>query len=201
MRFVLATGNTDKIREIREILSGLDLDILTMGDLGIPNDIPETGDTFEENALLKARAVHALTGGYVMADDSGLSVHALGGAPGIYSARFAGEDAGYDVKIRKIQDMLDASGSSDRSASFLCAVAVVRPDGSEFTVTGECKGLIHSKAEGDNGFGYDPVFFMPEYGMTTASMPRELKNRISHRGIALRKMAEILRKELGNGAE
>lgn len=197
MKFVAATGNKDKIREIKEILAGLDFEVYTMGELGIFDNIPETGETFEENALIKARAVHAVTGGYVMADDSGLSVKALGGAPGIYSARFAGEDAGYDVKIQKIWDMLSASGSEDRSASFVCAIAVVRPDGSEFTVRGECCGVIHHRAEGENGFGYDPIFYMPEFNMTTASMPRDIKNSISHRGIALRKMAEILRQEAG----
>ncbi|MHB1452516.1 MAG: XTP/dITP diphosphatase [Saccharofermentanales bacterium] len=195
MKFVVATGNRDKVKEIREILAGMDFEILTMGELGIQDNAPETGETFEENALIKARAVHAVTGGYVMADDSGLSVKALGGAPGIYSARFAGEDTGYDVKIQKIRDMLSASGSDDRSASFVCAIAVVRPDGSEFTVRGECDGVIHHKAEGENGFGYDPVFYMPEYNMTTASMPREIKNSISHRGIALRKMAEVLKNQ------
>lgn len=195
MRFVVASGNREKLREIREILSGTHYEICTKSDLGIMDDVPETGETFEENALLKARAVHAITGGYVMADDSGLAIRALSGAPGIYSARFAGENAGYDRKIQKIWDMLRDSGSQDRSASFICAIAVVRPDGSEFTVRGECHGIIHDRIEGSNGFGYDPIFYMPEYGMTTASMPREMKNRISHRGIALRRMAEILRKE------
>ena len=193
MKFVVATGNKDKIKEIREILSGLDFDIHAMGEMGFHDDIPETGETFEENARIKARAVHAVTGGYVMADDSGLTIKALDGAPGIFSARFAGEDAGYEEKIQKIWDMLSASGSEDRSASFVCAIAVVRPDGSEFTVRGECHGVIHHRTEGENGFGYDPVFFMPEYNMTTASMPRDMKNSISHRGIALRKMAEILK--------
>lgn len=195
MKFIVATGNKDKIIEIKEILAGLDFEIYTMGELGIHDNVPETGETFEENALIKARAVHAVTEGYVMADDSGLSVKALGGAPGIYSARFAGENAGYDVKIQKIWDMLLASGSEDRSASFVCAIAVVRPDGSEFTVRGECSGVIHHRAEGENGFGYDPVFYMPEFNMTTASMPRDIKNSISHRGIALRKMADILKQD------
>ncbi|MHB8962067.1 MAG: non-canonical purine NTP pyrophosphatase, partial [Saccharofermentanales bacterium] len=159
MKFVVATGNKDKIQEIKEILAGMDFEIYTMGELGFHGDIPETGETFEENALIKARTVHAVTGGYVMADDSGLSIKALDGAPGIYSARFAGEDAGYDVKIQKIWDMLSDSGNDDRSAFFVCAIAVVRPDGTEFTVRGECHGVIHHRTEGENGFGYDPVFF------------------------------------------
>ncbi len=192
-KFIIASNNQYKIKEIREILSGIKAEVLTPGDLGISFDVDETGSTFEENALLKARGLHRITGGYVMADDSGLSVKALDGAPGIFSARFAGEDASYRTKIEKIWEMLDECPDKDRSASFVCAVAVVLPDGNDFTVRGECHGLIHSRLEGDNGFGYDPVFYMPEYGMTTASMSREMKNSISHRGAALREMVKQLK--------
>ncbi len=192
-RFIAATNNQDKIVEIREILAGIKVRILTPKDLGIDFDVEETGNTFEENALIKASAIHDLIGGYVMADDSGLSVKALDGAPGIFSARFAGNDASYDKKIEMIWRMLDEKSDTDRSASFICAVAVIMPDKSFFTVRGECHGVIHDRLEGNNGFGYDPVFYMPEYKMTTASMSREMKNSISHRGIALRKMAEKLK--------
>jgi XTP/dITP diphosphohydrolase len=194
-KLIVATGNRDKIKEIREILSGIKADVLTPDDLGLDFNVVEDGNSFEENAMIKARALHKLTGGYVMADDSGLSVNALNGAPGIYSARFAGEDADYPTKIAKIQKMLDESGSNDRGAAFICAVALIFPDGKEFIVRGECTGLIHDKIQGRNGFGYDPVFYVPEYGMTTASMTRSLKNMISHRGKAVRNALKILKAE------
>lgn len=191
-RFIIASNNPDKIREIREMLTGIRASVLTPAEMGIRFDVEETGTTFEENALLKAHSLHRFTGGYVMADDSGLSINALNGAPGILSARFAGENASYKNKIEKIWKLLDECENKDRSASFICAIAVVLPDGSDFTVRGECNGIIQDKIEGENGFGYDPVFYMPEYKMTTASMSREMKNEISHRGKALRKMLEKL---------
>lgn len=203
MKFIVATKNKDKIVEIKEIVrtsftleNTIPFDVVSMEEAGFDEDIVENGATFEENALIKARAIHMKTGGYVMADDSGLSIEALGGAPGIYSARFAGETADYPTKIKKLWEMLDDTKSIDRSAKFVCAIAVVRPDGSEFTVRGECHGVIHHRIEGENGFGYDPVFFMPEYGMTTAQMPPHMKHSISHRGIALRKMMETLKAEV-----
>jgi len=195
-RFVVATKNKNKIIEIKEILKDFPLEVLSMEDIGFADEIEENGNTFEENALIKARAIHKQTGGYVMADDSGLSIDALDGVPGIYSARFAAESASYKEKVQLIWDMLDKVDAKDRSAKFVCAIAVVRPDDSEFTVRGECHGLIHDKIQGENGFGYDPVFFMPEFGMTTAQMTPGMKHSISHRGIALRKMMEKLLKEL-----
>jgi len=192
MKFIVATKNKDKISEIKEIVKDFPFDVLSMEEAGFDDEIPENGTTFEENALIKARAIHKKTGGYVMADDSGLSVNALDGAPGIYSSRFAGENAGYKEKIQIIWDMLDEKKAKDRSAKFICAIAVIKPDGSEFTVRGECHGIIHDQAIGENGFGYDPVFFMPEYMMTTAQMTPSMKHSVSHRGIALRKMMEIL---------
>ena len=198
--FVLATGNPDKVREIREILTGFPFRILSMDQAGFHGEIEENGATFEENALIKAQAVHVhVGGGYVMADDSGLSIDALGGAPGIYSARFAGIEAGYPEKIAKIWSMLDHAGVSPRdwTASFHCAVAVIRPDGTWFATHGECRGLIIRELRGDNGFGYDPVFYVPAYGCTTAEMPPQQKHAISHRGLALRAMADRLRAEIG----
>ncbi|MBR3463507.1 MAG: RdgB/HAM1 family non-canonical purine NTP pyrophosphatase, partial [Clostridiales bacterium] len=160
--------------------------------------IIEDGKTFEENALIKAKAVHALTDSndYVMADDSGLCIDALDGAPGIYSARFCGENSTYPEKFAKIFSMLADVPEEKRTARFVCAIAVVRPDGSDFTVRGEVCGVLHEKPAGNNGFGYDPIFYVPEFGMTTAQMPPEQKNSISHRGRALRKMVEQLSKEV-----
>ena len=196
MKIIAATKNKDKINEINEIVQGFPIEVLSMEEAGFDEDVEENGSTFEENALIKARSLHKKTGGYVMADDSGLSIDALDGAPGIYSARFAGESADYDEKIQKIWTMLDKIGAKDRSARFVCAIAVIRPDGSEFTVRGECCGVIHDKVLGENGFGYDPVFYMPEYGMTTAQMTPYMKHSISHRGIALQRMMDILIQEI-----
>ena len=169
-----------------------------MKEEGFDPDIVEDGKTFEENALIKARAVHALAkGAYVMADDSGLCIDALDGAPGIYSARFCGEDSTYPEKFAKIFEMLKDVPEEKRTAKFVCSIAVVRPDGSEFTVRGEICGVLHEKPMGDGGFGYDPIFYVPEFGMTTAQMTKEQKNSISHRGKASRAMAEKLKEELG----
>ena len=137
-------------------------------------------------------AVHELSGEYVMADDSGLCIDALDGAPGIYSARFCGEDSTYEEKFRKIFEMLADVPEDKRTAQFVCAIAVVKPDGTSFTVRGECRGVLHEKPVGENGFGYDPIFYVPEFGMTTAQMDPEVKNSISHRGRALRAMVEKL---------
>ena len=192
MRLVIATSNEDKVREIDEILEGTGYRAVSMKEAGIKADIIEDGKTFEENALIKARAVHALAkpDDYVMADDSGLCIDALDGAPGIYSARFCGENSTYPEKFAKIFSMLEGVPEEKRTARFVCAVAVV-----SFTVRGECEGVLHEKPAGENGFGYDPIFYVPEFGMTTAQMPPEQKNSISHRGRALRKMVEELSKE------
>ena len=197
-RLILATSNKDKAREIAEILTGTPFIVTTMKEEGYDPDIVEDGKTFEENALIKARAVHALaSGAYVMADDSGLCIDALDGAPGIYSARFCGEDSTYPEKFAKIFEMLKDVPEDQRTAKFVCSIAVVRPDGSEFTVRGEICGVLHEKPMGDGGFGYDPIFYVPEFGMTTAQMTKEQKNSISHRGKASRAMAEKLKEEIG----
>lgn len=196
-KLILATSNKDKAREIAEILSDTPFVVTTMKEEGYDPDIVEDGKTFEENALIKARAVHALAeGAYVMADDSGLCIDALDGAPGIYSARFCGEDSTYPEKFAKIFEMLKDVPEEKRTAKFVCSIAVVRPDGSEFTVRGEVCGVLHEKPMGDGGFGYDPIFYVPEFGMTTAQMTKEQKNSISHRGKASRAMADILRSEI-----
>ena len=197
-KLILATSNKDKAREIAEMLDGTPFVVTTMKEEGFDPDIVEDGKTFEENALIKARAVHALAeGAYVMADDSGLCIDALDGAPGIYSARFCGEDSTYPEKFAKIFEMLKDVPEEKRTAKFVCSIAVVRPDGSEFTVRGEVCGVLHEKPMGDGGFGYDPIFYVPEFGMTTAQMTKEQKNSISHRGKASRAMAEKLKAELG----
>ena len=197
-KLILATSNKDKAREIAEILSDTPFVVTTMKEEGYDPDIVEDGKTFEENALIKARTVHALAeGAYVMADDSGLCIDALDGAPGIYSARFCGENSTYPEKFAKIFEMLKDVPEEKRTAKFVCSIAVVRPDGSEFTVRGEVCGVLHEKPMGDGGFGYDPIFYVPEFGMTTAQMTKEQKNSISHRGKASRAMAEKLKEELG----
>lgn len=195
MRFVLATGNAHKVREVREILHGLPLEVVPMGEAGFAGEIEENGETFEENALIKARAVHAVTGGFVMADDSGLAVDALGGAPGIHSARYGGRDATYPEKIALLWDALRGVPDEARTARFVCAVAVVRPDGSSFTVRGTCEGRIAHEMRGEGGFGYDPVFLMPEFDRTTAELDAAEKHAVSHRGRALRLMVDRLRDE------
>lgn len=195
LRFVLATGNAHKVREVREILQGLPFEVVPMGEAGFRGEIEEDGDTFEANALLKAQAVHAAVGGYVMADDSGLAVDALDGAPGIHSARFAGRDAPYPEKIATLWAMLEGVPEEKRTCRFVCAVAVVRPDGSSFTVRGTCEGRIAPAMRGEGGFGYDPVFLLPDRGRTVAELDAEEKHAISHRGRALRLMVERLRAE------
>lgn len=192
MKLVIATGNQDKVKEINEILSGTDFTAISMKEAGVNPDIIEDGDTFEENALIKAKAVHDLLGGYVMADDSGLCIDYLDGAPGVYSARFCGENSSYEEKFKKINEMLDGAKDEERTAKFVCAIAVVRPDGTNFVVRGEICGLLLKEPVGENGFGYDPIFYVPEFGMTTAQMPLEQKNSISHRGQALKKMVAKL---------
>ena len=191
--FVVATKNQDKVVEIREILKGLPFTIITMTEAGFDDDIEEDGSTFRENALKKAISVHNRIGGYVMADDSGLSIDALGGAPGIYSARFHGKEASYPEKIQALWNLLSGTPPEKRTAHFICAIAVVRPDGSSFTVEESMDGIFYDKIIGDNGFGYDPVFFLPEKGVTAAQLSPEEKHALSHRGKALRAMLAQLR--------
>lgn len=192
MRIVIATGNKDKVREINEILKGTDFEAISMKEAGVKLDIVEDGTTFEENAMIKAQSVFDVLGGYVIADDSGICIDALDGRPGIYSARFCGENSTYEEKFATIFEMLKDVPEDKRTAQFVCAIAVIRPDGSKFTVRGEVRGVLVEEPRGDNGFGYDPIFYVPEYNMTTAQMDPELKNSISHRGKALRAMVEKL---------
>ena len=194
-RMIFATGNENKMKEIREILGALPLEILSMKEAGVSADIVEDGKTFEENALIKARAICKLAGEMVLADDSGLEIDYLNKEPGIYSARYMGEDTSYHIKNKSLIDRLEGVPDEKRTARFVCAIAAVFPDGKELVVRGTVEGIIGYEEKGENGFGYDPNFYLPERGCTTAELPPEEKNSISHRGNALRLMKDLLERE------
>lgn len=195
-KIVFATGNEGKMREVRLILKDLGLPVLSMKEAGVSLDIEENGTTFAENAMIKARAVWEKTGGIVLADDSGLVVDYLGGEPGVYSARYLGEDTSYEIKNQAIIDRLADAKEEERTARFVSAIAAVLPDGSELVTEGKVEGLIAHEPAGNGGFGYDPIFYLPEYGVTSAEIPIEKKNEISHRGKALEAMKIKLRERL-----
>jgi XTP/dITP diphosphohydrolase len=192
MKIIFATGNEGKMREIREILQDMDAEILSMKEAGIHADIVEDGSTFEENAIIKAKAVAAQTDAIVLADDSGLEIDYLNKEPGIYSARYLGEDTPYSVKNRKLLERLEGVPEEQRTARFVCAIAAVMPDGEVLTSHGVVEGRISHEIKGQNGFGYDPIFYVPERGCGMAELSEEDKNRISHRGRALEAMREKL---------
>ncbi len=194
-KIIFATGNKNKMREIREILSDLGMEILSMKEAGIDKEINENGKTFEENALIKARTVAEDTDAVVLADDSGLEIDYLNKEPGIYSARYLGEDTSYEIKNQALLDRLSGVKKEDRTARFVCAIAAVLPDKREFVVRETIEGYIGEKPAGTNGFGYDPIFYVDEYGCSTAELSEEKKNEVSHRGKALRAMREVLKKE------
>ncbi len=196
LRIIFATGNQGKMREIRDIMSDLDAEILSMKEAGIEADIEEDGKTFEENAVIKAKAVAAFTDAIVLADDSGLEIDYLNKEPGIYSARYLGEDTSYAVKNKNLIERLAGVPDEKRTARFVCAIAAVMPDGEIVTTRGVIEGRIGYEEKGDNGFGYDPIFYVPEYGVTTAQLTEDEKNRISHRGRALNAMKTELRKRI-----
>lgn len=195
-KIVFATGNAGKIREIREILGDTGLEVVSMKEMGIDIPIEENGATFEENAVIKAKAVAAVCGEIVLADDSGLEIDFLNKEPGIYSARYLGEDTSYRVKNANLIERLCGVSDEKRTARFVCAIAAVFPDGEVITTHGEIEGRIDYEEKGTNGFGYDPIFYVPEYGKTTAELSDKEKNEISHRGKALRKMKEELKKRM-----
>ena len=192
---IFATGNENKMKEIREILGALPLEILSMKEAGVSADIVEDEKSIEENALIKARAICKLAGEMVLADDSGLEIDYLNKEPGIYSARYMGEDTSYHIKNKSLIDRLEGVPDEKRTARFVCAIAAVFPDGKELVVRGTVEGIIGYEEKGENGFGYDPIFYLPERGCTTAELPPEEKNSISHRGNALRLMKELLERE------
>ena len=210
-RIIFATGNAGKVREIKDIVGHMGIEVLTMREAGVETDPLEDGSSFEENALIKAGSVAALVrkaeeegrmegpgqgvSNIVMSDDSGLVVDALGGAPGIYSARFQGRDTDYRVKMNYIMDQIRDVPWEGRTARFTAAVAAVLPDGRSFTVLGHMEGFIGYEIAGENGFGYDPFFYLPQYKKTSAEITPEEKNAISHRGRALRAMVARLQEE------
>lgn len=200
IKIIFATGNEGKMKEIRMILKDFDCEVLSLKDLNLDVDIVEDGNTFEENAVIKAKTIMEMTHEIVLADDSGLEVDYLKGVPGIYSARFLGYDTPYSVKNHNIIDQLKHAAGEERSARFVCAIACAFPDGEIITTRGSIEGRIGYEEQGDNGFGYDPIFYLPEYRCTTAELDSEKKNEVSHRGRALRAMKELLQsREYGCG--
>ncbi len=196
MKVIFATGNENKLREIRQITADMDIEIVSMKDAGVYVDVEETGTTFEENAYLKASAIAKKSGLPTLADDSGLEIDYLGKEPGIYSSRYMGEDTPYPVKNAELLRRMEGVPDEKRTARFVCAICEVRPDGSSETVRATMEGRVAYEIAGENGFGYDPIFFLPERGCTSAELSPEAKNEISHRGKALRMMRDILMKEV-----
>ncbi len=196
-KIIFATGNEGKMREARLILADLGFPVLSMKEAQASCDVEENGSTFAENAAIKARAVWEQTGDIVLADDSGLVVDYLGGEPGIYSARYMGEDTSYEIKNQAIIHRLAEAKEEERTARFVSAIAAVLPDGAELSTEGTVEGLIAHEPAGDGGFGYDPIFYLPEYGVTSAQIPIEKKNEISHRGKALEAMKAKLKSLYG----
>ncbi len=198
-KIIFATGNEHKMVEIRMILADLGAEILSQKEAGIRADIVEDGTTFEENAQIKATEIAKIISGMseykdavVLADDSGLEIDHLNKEPGIYSARYMGEDTSYDIKNQNLIDRLEGVPDEKRTARFVCAIAAAFPDGNVEVVRGTMEGRIGYEIAGTNGFGYDPIFYLPEYGCTSAELSPEKKNELSHRGEGLRKMRKIL---------
>ena len=191
-KIIFATGHEGKMKEVRMILEDLGLPVLSLKDAGITADVEENGTTFEENAQIKAKAIMEMTGALVLADDSGLEVDALDKEPGIYSARYMGHDTSYHIKNQNIIDRLEGKVGEERSARFVCAIAAAFPDGRVLITRGTMEGQIGYEEKGENGFGYDPIFYLPEYQCYSAELSLEEKNKLSHRGKALRLMKERL---------
>ena len=205
-KIIFATGNQGKIKEIQMILSDLGVEVITMKEAGIDVDIVEDGKTYEENALIKTRAVAQAcrkigVAAVVMADDSGLEIDYLNNEPGIYSARYMGEDTSYRIKNANLIERLDGVPDEKRTARFVCAIAAVLPDGRELTTRGVIEGRIGYEEKGSNGFGYDPIFYVPKFEKTTAELTEEEKNQVSHRGNALKLMKEELKKYANTDCE
>ena len=192
MKVVLASKNKHKLEEISKITEKFDMELVRESELGVDIDVEETGSTFEENSFLKADAVMKATGLPALADDSGIAVDALNGEPGIYSARYLGEDTPYSIKNAKIIERLNGVKDEDRTARFVCAIACVMPDGKEYSAEATYEGTIGYEEKGEHGFGFDPIFYLPDRGVYSAELDPDEKNRISHRGKALQLMKEIL---------
>ena len=200
---IFATGNKNKMIEIRMILADLGCKILSQKEAGIQADVVEDGQTFEENALIKATTIADIArkmpeykNAVVLADDSGLEIDALNKEPGIYSARYMGEDTSYDIKNQALIDRLEGVPDEKRTARFECAIAAALPDGSTEVVRGTMEGRIGYEITGENGFGYDPIFYLPQFGCSSAELEPEKKNELSHRGEGLRKMRKVLEEKL-----
>lgn len=191
-KLLIATRNAGKMRELRRLLRGAPHEIVSLDDLGIEGEIEETGETFEENAALKAEGYCALSGLTTLADDSGLEVDALGGAPGVRSARYAGAQASDADRVALLLKNLEKTAAADRSARFRCVIAIAAPGERTRLYSGSCEGRVAAAPRGSNGFGYDPVFEFPELGMTMAELPPERKNAVSHRALAAKKAAAAL---------
>lgn len=191
-RIVFATGNQDKMKEIKMILADLDVEIVSMKEAGIVLDIEENGTTFEENAMIKAKAVAEYTQDIVLADDSGLEIDYLNKEPGVYSARYMGEDTSYVIKNQNLLDRLSGIPKEQRTARFVCAIAAVLPNKEVLVTCETIEGYIGYEPAGANGFGYDPIFYVDEYNCSTAQLPVDKKNELSHRGKALRAMRKAL---------
>ena len=192
-KVIFATSNEGKMKEVRAILEDLGMEVLSMKEAGIHVDVVEDGKTFEENAVIKATEIQKVCGEIVLADDSGLEVDYLNKEPGIYSARYMGEDTSYRIKNQSLIDRLEGVEDEKRTARFVCAIAAAFPDESVEVTRGTIEGRIGYKESGENGFGYDPIFYVPEYGCTTAELSPEQKNEVSHRGKALRLMKEVIK--------
>ena len=200
-KIIFATGNADKMKEIRMILQDLGMEILSMKEAGVSIDIEENGATFEENAMIKASAIAELPevkamNAIVLADDSGLEIDHLNKEPGIRSARYAGTDTSYLIKNNLLLSRMKGVPDEERTARFVCAIAAVFPDGEKEVVCGTMEGRVAYEIAGANGFGYDPIFYLPEYGCTSAELSPEKKNELSHRGQGLRMMRKIMEKKL-----
>jgi XTP/dITP diphosphohydrolase len=195
-KIVFATGNAGKVKEVQAILADLGMEVVTMKEEGIELDIVEDGTTYEENALIKVREVAKYTDAIVMADDSGIEIEYLDNGPGIFSARFLGEDTSYRIKNNYIIEQLAGVPDEKRTARYVCAIAAVLPNGQELTTRGVFEGRIGYEEAGENGFGYDPIFYVPKFGKTTAQLSPEEKNQVSHRGLALEAMKAELKKYL-----
>lgn len=193
-RILFATGNEGKMKEVRMILEAPGLEVLSLKEAGITADVEEYGSTFEENAVIKAREIMKLSGEIVLADDSGLEVDALNKEPGIHSARYMGHDTSYHIKNQNIIDRLKGKTGTERSARFVCAIAAALPDGRVFVTRGTMEGEIGYEEKGEHGFGYDPIFWLPEYGCCSAELSLEIKNELSHRGKALRLMKDEIQR-------
>ena len=195
-QIVFATGNEGKVKEVKMIMRDLGMEVISLKEAGIIANVEENGVTFEENAILKAKEIAEHTNAIVLADDSGLEIDFLNKEPGIYSARYLGEDTSYAIKNKVILERMEGADDKARSARFVCAMAAVFPDGEVVVSRGVMEGMIGYEIQGENGFGYDPIFYLPEYHATSAQISPEIKNKISHRGTALELMKLEIKKRL-----